>query len=86
MIKRSDSTEQWYINDAARDDYNVTGKSLRAQSSGAEASTGGSNSATWDILSNGFKLRDAGAGTNASAGTYIYAAFAEAPFNYSRAR
>jgi hypothetical protein len=86
MVKRTDSTEQWYINDAARDDYNVTGKSLRAQSSGAEASTGGANSSTWDILSNGFKLRDAGAGTNASGGTYIYAAFAESPFAYARAR
>ncbi len=86
MIKRTDSAEQWYINDAARDDYNVTGKSLRAQSSGAEASTGGSNSSTWDILSNGFKLRDAGAGSNASGGTYIYYAVAENPFQYVRAR
>jgi len=86
LIKRTDSAEQWYINDAARDDYNVTGKSLRAQSSGAEATTGGANSSTWDILSNGFKLRDAGAGTNASGGTYVFAAFAEAPLNYARAR
>jgi hypothetical protein len=86
MIKRTDSTEQWYINDAARDTYNVTGQSLRAQSSGAEATIGGANSATWDILSSGFKPRNSGAGTNASGGTYIYAAFAEHPFQFSRAR
>ena len=86
MVKRTDSTEQWYINDAARDTYNVTGKSLRAQSSDAEASTGGANSSTWDILSNGFKLRDSGGGTNASGGTYVFAAFAESPLSYARAR
>jgi len=80
IIKRSDSAEQWYLNDTTRDTFNVTGKSLRAQSSGAEASTGGSNSATWDILSNGFKLRDSGGGTNASGGDYIYMAWAENPF------
>ena len=42
---------------------------------------------TPDILSNGFKLRGDGSGsTNASAATYIYAAFAENPFKYSLAR
>ena len=81
IIKRIDSSEQWYLNDAARDTFNVTGKSLRAQTDGAEASTGGSNSATWDILSNGFKLRDTGAGTNASGGEYVYMAWASNPFS-----
>jgi hypothetical protein len=78
-VKRTDSTEQWYITDTERDTVNVTGKSLRAQTSAVEASVGGSNSATWDILSNGFKLRDSGVGSNASGGTYIYCAWAEAP-------
>jgi hypothetical protein len=39
-----------------------------------------------DFLSNGFKIRDAYTGWNASGGTYIYAAFAESPFKYARAR
>jgi len=39
-----------------------------------------------DILSNGFKLRSTDASVNASGGTYVYAAFAESPFAYSRAR
>jgi hypothetical protein len=41
-----------------------------------------------DILSNGFKLRATGSVSsfNGSGATYIYAAFAESPFNYSRAR
>ena len=80
IIRRIDGAEQWYFNDTSRDTFNVTGKSLRAQSTGAEASTGGSNSATWDMLSNGFKLRDSGVGTNASGGDYIYMAWAENPF------
>jgi hypothetical protein len=33
-----------------------------------------------DILSNGFKLRLTSSSINASGGTFIYAAFAEAPF------
>jgi ribosome-associated toxin RatA of RatAB toxin-antitoxin module len=39
-----------------------------------------------DILSNGFKLRFATGEVNASAATYIYAAFAENPFKYGNAR
>jgi hypothetical protein len=39
-----------------------------------------------DYLSNGFKLRNTATGSNASGGTYIFAAFAESPFKYARAR
>ena len=39
-----------------------------------------------DLLSNGFKLRSNAVAHNASGGTYIYLAFAEAPFKNSRAR
>jgi hypothetical protein len=39
-----------------------------------------------DFLSSGFKLRTSLAAQNASGGTYIYAAFAEHPFQYARAR
>ncbi|MBC8435362.1 MAG: hypothetical protein H8D84_00110, partial [Proteobacteria bacterium] len=34
----------------------------------------------FDLLSNGFKCRGAGTGTNASGETFIYMAFAENPF------
>ena len=86
MIKRTDSTDNWYLWDTARDSYNLSGKSLLPNLSNAEPSVGGSFSATGDILSNGFKPRDGGTGTNASGGTYIFAAFAESPFAYARAR
>jgi hypothetical protein len=56
---------------------------LRPNTSNAEYSSGGINI---DILSNGFKIRDTGTDINTSSGTHIYAAFAESPFNYARAR
>jgi hypothetical protein len=80
MMKRSDSTGSWYMFDTSRDTYNVMSAILLADSAGAETSV-----TSVDALSNGFKLRLAGA-PNVSGGTYIYAAFAENPFNSSRAR
>jgi len=80
LVKRTDSTSDWYILDTSRDTYNVETSALFPNLALAEA-TG------WlmDVLSNGFKLRLAG-GFNTSSGAYIYAAFAENPFKISRAR
>jgi len=86
MLKASSSTGDWYILDTSRDTYNLSGKSIPANLSIAEPSIGLSYSCTLDLLSNGFKFRDGGSGSNGSGVTYIYAAFAEAPLNYSRAR
>jgi hypothetical protein len=80
MIKRTDSTSDWYIWDTARDTYNVVTNTLLADTSGAETST-----TSIDDLSNGFKCRSATV-INASGGTYIYATFAENPFKNSLAR
>ena len=82
MIKRTDSISNWSIRDTSRDVANTATTGLHANLSDAE-----STQAAIDILSNGFKCRDAGgAATNTSGGTYIYAAFAENPFKYSLAR
>jgi hypothetical protein len=86
MIKRTDSSENWYINDSSRNSSNVTGSSLMPNLDNIEATIGGAFSSTWDMLSNGFKLRDAGAGTNASGGTYIYACWMESPFQTANAK
>lgn len=83
MIKRTDTTSDWWMYDTSRDTYNQTNALLYADLNSAE-NTGGTNHQ--DILSNGFKLRDAGTGDNVSGGTYIYAAFADVPFKYARAR
>ena len=81
MVKRTDTTSDWTVWDTARDTYNIAVNRLFPNSSIAE--TVGVN---FDITSNGFKLRDAGAAVNASAGTYIYMAFAETAFKFSNAR
>lgn len=75
----------WDINDSARSDYNTLNRTLAANLSDAEDSAN-IGTAWIDILSNGFKIRTPGSGKNLSGQTYIYAAFAESPFAYSRAR
>jgi hypothetical protein len=81
LLKRSDSTESWIVIDTARDSYNLSVNNLFPNLSIAEQA-----SASLDILSNGFKLKSTSTGGNTSGGTYIYAAFAESPFQYARAR
>jgi hypothetical protein len=80
--KRTDSTGSWLMIDTARDPVNVARNELFANSSIAEAD----NTSLVDVLSNGFKIRATFANMNASGGSFIGYAFAEAPFNYSRAR
>ena len=81
MRKRTDSAVGWYIIDTARDTFNEADHFLDAADNDAE-----STSTNVDILSNGFKLRNGDAGTNASSGTYLYMAWAEHPFRTARAR
>ena len=75
MVKRTDTTGTWHINDTKRDTHNRMSHSLFPNLSDSESSTG------WfvDYVSNGFKIRDTGTAVNASGGTYIYMTFAEEP-------
>jgi hypothetical protein len=86
MIRRTDSTGNWQIQDTARTPYNWTCAALFADSSAAEVTTEVESTYGRDYLSNGFKIRASHTSHNASGGTYIYAAFAESPFKYSLAR
>jgi hypothetical protein len=83
LVKRTDSTGDWYLYDTSRSPYNTTNAWLQPDTASAENS-----STTWefDINSNGFKVRNNGAFSNANGGTYIYACFAENPFKNSLAR
>ncbi len=78
LVKRTDSTEYWYIRDTTRDDTNPISIALNPNSSDVEGSYG-----SFDFLSNGIKIRESGTGSNTSGGTYIYAAFASHPFGGS---
>ncbi|NBX50614.1 hypothetical protein EBT25_11915, partial [bacterium] len=71
----------WSILDTSRNTYNVSNLRLFADSSGAD-----NTQDIVDILSNGFKLRTTNTNENASGGTYVWAAFCENPFKYSRGR
>jgi hypothetical protein len=81
LIKRTDTTGNWYLWDTVRNTYNVVGEELYPNLSSAAATA-----TDLDILSNGFKMRSTTADFNASGGTYVGFAWAESPFNYSRAR
>ena len=80
LIKRTDTTGDWYMWDTARNTYDVINNILLANSSAAETSA-----TSIDALSNGFKLRNTTAGFNASAGIYIGMAWATNPFKNSNA-
>jgi len=77
MMKRTDTTNDWFIFDSTRNTFNETDLRISANSNGAESDQTGSNPI--DILSNGFKCRGNAGATNASGGSYIYMAFAEQP-------
>ena len=61
--------------DSKRPGYNVINKYLYADETGTEGTAD-----RIDFLSNGFKWRTNSAGLNGDGSTYIYMAFAEAPF------
>ena len=72
----------WGIRDLKRDPANVSNTALYANLVNAEGTT----SITFDILSNGFKARSTNSDSNQSGQTFLYMAFAEAPFKYANAR
>jgi hypothetical protein len=83
IFKSTTAATGWFIWDSATNTYNVATKYLAANTSDAEGTYTG-----LDILSNGLKARSSSGadGFNQSGQTYIYAAFAESPFQYARAR
>ena len=87
LIKNIDTNStNWAIYDNKRDTFNGATKVLAADSSGGgNANDGWQSSNPVDFLSNGFKLRNTTGEVNGNY-TYIYAAWAESPTKYSRAR
>ena len=79
LIKRTDTTDNWPIEDNERNPSNLNRNYLLADTSGAEGTVD-----LRDFLSNGFKMR--GSAQNASGGNYIYLAIASQEFKYANAR
>jgi hypothetical protein len=83
LVKSTSIVGQWGLWDATRNTFNVTDTRIVANLSNAELTN---PAVAIDLLSNGFKLRNSDSDSNQSSATYIYAAFAESPFQYARAR
>ena len=84
VITKGDWGGNWNMYDNSRNSFNVANKTLYPNLGNAE-STESSSGNQMDLLSNGFKLRGSDNDTNHAA-DFIYLAFAESPFKYSRAR
>ena len=84
MTKRVNSTSNWVIQDSVRQTINPMDAWLRPNTNDAEGTT--SPDLDVDFVSNGFKIRNNGTDNNINGSTYIYMAFAEAPFKYANAR
>jgi len=82
MLKRTNTTGDWIVYDAARSTYNGITSEIYSNLSNAEDNS----NVDLDFVSNGIKFRNSGFGVNGSGDTYIYMAFAEAPFKYARSR
>ena len=76
LIKNLGAGESWQMLDPKRSTFNPADDIIMADIANAESAVSGRAT---DFLSNGFKFRGTEGGTNAVA-TYIYMAFAEAPF------
>ena len=83
LIKKTDGsgTENWRLFDSSRCPTNQNNIHLLPSSANAESTETG-----MDFLSNGFKLRHADAHQNQNGTTYIFAAFAESPFQTANAK
>jgi hypothetical protein len=75
IIIKKDATDSWFMYDNKRGDINTNAKTLKADSNGAEGTSG----KEIDFLSNGVKIRNSNNSINTSGSTYIYMAFAEEP-------
>jgi hypothetical protein len=87
ILQKSTASEtygSWHIYDTARDTYNPVDLELYPNLSSVEGTIPGGD---FDILSNGFKIRtNFSGGWNTNGISYIYAAFAESPLQFARAR
>jgi hypothetical protein len=75
LAKVSSDTNDWFMFDNKRSTFNAVDDSLFPNKTDAE-----STSHVIDFLSNGFKIRDSDGTVNSTGNTYIFMAFAEAPF------
>lgn len=81
MIKGIAAGSGWNVHDNALSPFNVADTALQLNTNSAELSN-----YNIDMLSNGFKIRDADGDLGTNGNTYVYLAFAKNPFKYATAR
>jgi hypothetical protein len=82
MIKRTAGAADWVIHDSSRTSTNPSDTILRPNTSDIDLTASTLNI---DFLSNGFKIRNTNASYN-NAETYIFAAFAQSPFQTANSK
>ncbi len=82
MFKETSASNPWAVIDNKRNTYNLADKVLRVN---YDEATYDYDSGI-DFVSNGIKLRSNNGMWNDANQTYIYIAFADAPFKYATAR
>ena len=88
IMKETSGTGNWAIIDSTRSFHNVGNHTLASNLNHAESQFGGGESVGGDsnkidLLSNGFKIREASAYNNGNGDDYIFMAFAKNPFTTS---
>jgi len=81
LLRVASAANAWFIYDNKREGYNEVNDTLSPNYNTTE-----DNTYKLDLLSNGFKVRSSQNAHNQSAQTFIYIAFAEAPFKFANAR
>lgn len=84
LLRNKSVASYWIMLDSVRNTANVVTDELIANTANAE--NGLAITSDIDFLASGFKIRSADANLNQSGNTIIFAAFAENPFKYARAR
>jgi hypothetical protein len=83
LYKNSTSANGWFLLDTIRDDRDFIQNTFLRPSTDDDEDTAANSKA--DFLSNGFKLRGNGGDVNTLNNTYVYLAFADAPFKFANA-
>ena len=87
IYKRTDSTGNWLIDDNVTQSFNPDSNYLVADTADLEGDTTTNTAGhVFDMLSNGFKMRNTNSARNAGGGTFIYMAFADIHFKFANAR
>ena len=87
LYKISSATGNWIMDDNKTQTFNPDSNYLVANSADAEGDTTTNTAGhVFDMLANGFKMRNTNSDRNANGANYIYMAFAEVPFKFANAR